>query len=1144
VYAVSSNLQLKIFFLLPALFLFFSPLFASDAATVEAPRVKRVLILHSFGRDFAPYNAVSSSFRTELARQSKVPIEFFEASLETARATEGESEKPFVKYLRALFADRRLDLVVPFGAPAVHFSQRYRERLFHDVPMLLAAVDQRHLNGVTLSAKATAVAVRLDLPGIVENILRLLPGTANIAVVIGNSPLEKFWLTELRQELQPFTNRVQFIWLNELSFEGMRKRVAALPPNSAIFYALLLVDAAGVPYEHERALEILHSEAIAPIFGVFDSQLGGGIVGGPLYPTQEVSRESVRLALGILDGESPSSMQPLSLGPGTPLYDARELKRWKISESQLPAGSIVRFKQPTLWDQYEAYVIGAVVIILLQAALLTDLLLHRARRRRAEVNLRESEENLRRLVEGTTAVPWQTDVNTWVFTYVGPQAVNLLGYSVEEWYQKDFWASHLHPDDKEFAINTCLTNSRSTEDFEFEYRMIAASGKSVWVHDIVHCEHRNAMPAQLRGFMLDITERKQAEESLRESEERMSMAASAANLGLWTWDVARDQVWVTPEGRKFFGWDEVVTINLRRFLETLHPDDRELTRQAISRSLENGDDYSVEYRARSPDGTMRWIAARGQVEFDASRKPLRMLGIAIDITERKRGEEALREREERFRTMANTTPMMIWMSGTDKLCTFFNNSWLDFTGRPLEQELGNGWTEGVHPDDLDQCLEIYVSSFDARQKFAMEYRLRRQDDEYRWVLDNGVPRFEPDGTFLGYIGSCIDITERKRGLEELEKQRSFLRQVIDTDPNFIFAKDREGRFTLANQAVADAYSTTVENLIGKTDADFNPNREQVEFFRHMDTEVMDKLEERFIPEERITDAHGKTRWLQTVKRPIIEKDGSANQILGASTDITQRKQTESELRQQREELAHVTRISTMGELGASLAHELNQPLTAILSNAQAAQRFLASDPTDLEEVREILKDIVQDNSRAGEVIRRMRALVKKEELELAPLKITTVIDEVVRLVHSDAILRSISVKIECQDELPSVRGDKVQLQQVVLNLLLNAFDSMKEAVARERNVKVRAQTNGAGTVEISVRDHGTGLTTENLAKIFQPFYTTKREGLGMGLPISRSIVEAHGGRLWAESNADRGATFYFTVPAIDREASRARTVNS
>jgi two-component system, LuxR family, sensor kinase FixL len=500
------------------------------------------------------------------------------------------------------------------------------------------------------------------------------------------------------------------------------------------------------------------------------------------------------------------------------------------------------------------------------------------------------------------------------------------------------------------------------------------------------------------------------------------------------------------------------------------------------------------------------------------------------IEEQRHKASALSESEARFRAMADNAPVLIWMSDTSKLCTFFNKGWLDFTGRMLEQELGDGWAESVHPDDLDLWRTVHGRSFDARQEFAMEYRLRRHDGEYRWVLDNGAPRFEPDGTFLGYLGSCIDITERKRGEEGLEKQRAFLRQVIDTDPNFIFAKDREGRFTLANKAVADAYGTTVENLIGKSDADFNRNREEVEAFRRMDMEVLDTLKERFIPEERITDSDGKVHWLQTVKRPIIDQDGSANQILGAATDITRRKEAEAELQRNRRELAHVTRVSTMGELAASLAHELNQPLTAILSNAQAAQRFLAAPAVDLPELREILNDIVQDNRRAGEVIRRMRTLARKEEFDAAPLDLAAVIGEVILLVHSDAILHNVRVMLELDHGLPAVRGDKVQLQQVMLNLLLNAFDALKDCPADERQVSVRAEWDSAFMVTVTVCDRGTGVSRDKLDTIFEPFYSTKEEGLGMGLSISRSIVEAHGGRLWVENNRDRGATFYFQVP--------------
>ena len=707
--------------------------------------------------------------------------------------------------------------------------------------------------------------------------------------------------------------------------------------------------------------------------------------------------------------------------------------------------------------------------------LLGEIFANALARKGAEESLRESEQNFRGLVETTAAVPWQADIDTWVFTYVGPQAVRLLGYPIEQWYEKNFWVSHLHPDDKEFAVNTCLALSKSAEDFEFEYRMIASSGETVWVHDIVRCEHRDGKPIELRGFMLDISERKRAEEALHESEERISLAANTAGLGLWVWDAKRDESWVTPEGRRLFGWAESEPVNLERFVQTLYPDDREPTRQAVLRSLQNGSDYVAEYRVVLSGGAIRWIATRGRIELDGDGSPLRLRGVSIDITERKSADEALRESEARFHTMADTAPVMIWMAGTDKLCTFFNKGWLDFTGRTLEQELGNGWTEGVHREDFDRCLEVYANSFNARQEFTMEYRLRRYDGEYCWVLDHGVPRFESDGKFVGYIGTAIDITESKRAEKTLEKEREFLRQVIDIDPNFIFAKDREGRFTLVNQAVADAYGTTVEDLIGKTDADFNPNREEVEFFHRMDLEVIDTLKERFIPEEHLTDAQGNVRWLQTVKRPIIDKDGSANQILGASTDITERKQAESELQHNRQELAHVTRISTMGELAASLAHELNQPLTAILSNAQAAQRFMAANPADLEEVREILKDIVQDDSRASEVIQRMRALVKKEEVAFVPLDLGEIIRDVARLVHSDAALLNVDIALELYPNLPTVQGDRVQLQQVVLNLLLNAFDAMKDCPVNERRVVLQAEQDGARMTKVAVRDRGPGL---------------------------------------------------------------------
>lgn len=262
--------------------------------------------------------------------------------------------------------------------------------------------------------------------------------------------------------------------------------------------------------------------------------------------------------------------------------------------------------------------------------------------RLAEDTLRVTEERFRRLLEATDVLPWEADGETWQFTYVGPQAPKLFGYPVEQWYEKDFWTNHLDSRDRQQAIEFCLARSQVDQHYDFEYRMVAADGRVVWVHDFVSVETEGGRPRILRGFM-------------------------------------------------------------------------------------------------------------------------------VDVTERKRAEDALRESEERFRLMADAAPVMVWMSGPDKRCIYFNKGWLEFTGRPIERELGDGWAENVHPDDLGRCLEIYSGAFDARKDFNMEYRLRRADGEYRWIWDIGVPRFGKSGDFAGYIGSCIDSTDRKRAQVALQE---------------------------------------------------------------------------------------------------------------------------------------------------------------------------------------------------------------------------------------------------------------------------------------------------------------------------------------------------------------------------------------
>jgi two-component system, LuxR family, sensor kinase FixL len=303
------------------------------------------------------------------------------------------------------------------------------------------------------------------------------------------------------------------------------------------------------------------------------------------------------------------------------------------------------------------------------------------------------------------------------------------------------------------------------------------------------------------------------------------------------------------------------------------------------------------------------------------------------------------------------------------------------------------------------------------------------------------------------------------------------------------------------------------------------DRERVE------REVRRALVERadYAGEYRVMLPDGTQRWVAARGRMHPDRPGRPARMLGAAIDITGRKQSELEIVQQRNELAHVGRVSTMGQLASALAHELSQPLGAILRNAEAAELFIQSDPPDLEEVRAILADIRQDDQRAGEIIDHMRALLKRRGLERVPLNLAEVVEEVVPLVQPDAVSRRVRLEIEVPKKLPPVHGDRVHLQQVLLNLILNGMDAMSELPTEARRLQVRARRADAGTIEVAVADTGRGVPADKLARLFEPFFTTKPQGMGLGLPISSTIIQAHGGRIWAE-NSPAGATFFFTVP--------------
>ena len=329
-------------------------------------------------------------------RQSAQPIDLYEASLATARFGD-QQDAPFADYLRALFAGRQLDLVISIGGPAAGFIERYRQEIFPSTPMLYTAVEQRRVPLAGLTKNDTAVAITIDFAVVVENILKILPDTNNIAIVIGDSPIERYWLQQVREALQPFMGRVTFTWFNEMSFTEMLKRAATLPPHSAIFFGLLSVDAAGVPYEEMSALTKLHAVANAPIFSYVDAYFGQGIVGGPLVSVPDVSRQAASVAVRILQGETPGDVNHLRSDLENRDSIWRELHRWAISEADLPARSVMEFRVPTAFEQYKWYIVAGVILCCVQTILILVLLLHRRRLRRAHAERKAAEEAARQL---------------------------------------------------------------------------------------------------------------------------------------------------------------------------------------------------------------------------------------------------------------------------------------------------------------------------------------------------------------------------------------------------------------------------------------------------------------------------------------------------------------------------------------------------------------------------------------------------------------------------------------------------------------------------------------------------------------------------------------------------------------------------
>jgi PAS domain S-box-containing protein len=486
----------------------------ASAGPDTADRPRHVLLLHSYEREYAPHGQVAQIIQKELSRQSLQPINFFDVSLQPARASTNPDEAATLEYLQSTFAGRRLDLIISIGGPAARFAVDHREHLFASTPLLLAGADRHFVATTPMPVNTAAIAISTDAPPIIATALALLPDTTTVHVVLGTSALEQFWRSELSRQLHEFKNRLTFRWFNSLSFGEMLTRSGELPPNSIVFFTLFSVDADGVPHVEERTLRELHARANAPIFGFHSGQLGQGIVGGPLLSIEEIGEKSTQAALRILGGEAPASVATPTIGMGIPTFDARELRRWGIAEARLPPGSIVRFREPTVWQQYRWQIVGGTAFALFQTSLVVALLTIQVKRRRAERAQRESEARFRLLADSAPAMVWmsgpdgrRTDFNRgWL---------EFTGRTIEQEGGIDGWLQGVHAGDFALTLQTCSQAFDRREPFRIEYRLRRHDGEHRWILDTgLPRFDANGVFAGHIGSCIDVTDLKLAKAAL------------------------------------------------------------------------------------------------------------------------------------------------------------------------------------------------------------------------------------------------------------------------------------------------------------------------------------------------------------------------------------------------------------------------------------------------------------------------------------------------------------------------------------------------------------------------------------------------------------------------------------------------------